>query len=478
MFKPSRVWLRRATSTALLAGALASLPGPAAGATVRQGAIQAGDAVLYRIFLRDGSMLVSYGEFARVGDRIVLSIPVGGTETSPVLHLLTIAEQDVDWERTDAYVEAARARRYAETRGETDFARLTREVADRLNQVGEVEDAARRLELAESARRQLVEWPRHHYGYRAAEIAQMASWLDQVVSELRIAAGGSSFDLAFVSTPPAPGPAVTLLPPPNLRERIEFGMVAARRSTDAAERISLLRAVLDALHPVLPEGSWMAAVHARASSELAAELKTDAAYAALSRKILTRATSYSAKVDVRRLESLVASVLAEDVRLQQARPVEVAALLATLDARIDAARRQRLARDAWVLRSAALRRYSREIRPAVERLGSFREQLTDVRQLAGPSAGVLRRVARAASLSEKELGAVNPPAEAASAHARLVVASALARRAASGRLDAVQYESMDAAWQASSAAAGALMLLDQSLEELQRLASPPAAASR
>src|SRR4029453_7269971 len=34
----------------------------------------AADAVLYRIFLRDGSTLVSYGEFARVGDQVVFSI--------------------------------------------------------------------------------------------------------------------------------------------------------------------------------------------------------------------------------------------------------------------------------------------------------------------------------------------------------------------------------------------------------------------
>ena len=32
----------------------------------------AADALLYRIFLRDGSTLVSYGDFARVADRVVL----------------------------------------------------------------------------------------------------------------------------------------------------------------------------------------------------------------------------------------------------------------------------------------------------------------------------------------------------------------------------------------------------------------------
>ena len=36
------------------------------------------DASLFRIFLRDGTTLVSYGEFARVDDRVIFSMVVGG----------------------------------------------------------------------------------------------------------------------------------------------------------------------------------------------------------------------------------------------------------------------------------------------------------------------------------------------------------------------------------------------------------------
>ena len=35
------------------------------------------DAVLHRIFLSDGDTLVSYGEYVRVGDRVIFSIPLG-----------------------------------------------------------------------------------------------------------------------------------------------------------------------------------------------------------------------------------------------------------------------------------------------------------------------------------------------------------------------------------------------------------------
>src|SRR5687767_11454803 len=57
------------------------------------------DGTLYRVFLRDGSALLSCGEFARVSDRIVLSVPLGGTAASPDLHLLSFPADSVDWEK-------------------------------------------------------------------------------------------------------------------------------------------------------------------------------------------------------------------------------------------------------------------------------------------------------------------------------------------------------------------------------------------
>ena len=70
------------------------------------------------------STLVSYGEFARVADRVVLSLPLGGTPAAPRLQLLSIPATSVDWDRTDAYAEAARAARFAATRGPDQYALL------------------------------------------------------------------------------------------------------------------------------------------------------------------------------------------------------------------------------------------------------------------------------------------------------------------------------------------------------------------
>ena len=79
----------------------------------------ASETVLYRIFLTDGSTVTSYGEFARVAGRVVFSMPVGDMHSgSPELQLVSVAESNVDWARTDQYAAAVRARRYAETRGE------------------------------------------------------------------------------------------------------------------------------------------------------------------------------------------------------------------------------------------------------------------------------------------------------------------------------------------------------------------------
>ena len=438
-------------------------------------ATAAADAVLYRIFLRDGSVIVSYGEFAHVADQIVVSIPVGGSDTNPVLHPLSIPQGDVEWERTNAYMHAARARRYADTRGEFDFAQLTREVSDTLYQVGTTNDAAKRLALAEDARKRLVEWAPQHFNYRATELAQMTTWLDQVVSELRVAAGQSSFDLALVATPMmAPRPTVELLPEPTVRERVESALAAARRTPDPSQRISLLEAVLGSLPPAdAADEAWAGAIRARATGELAAEKTADRAYADLAGKALARAAALQQKADVRALESIMSWVQTEDKKLNRARPAMIAGILATLDVRLDAARRLRLAQDAWELRSAVLRAYWRDVRQGLDRLLGLREWLIDIRQLAGPAPGSVRRLGEYATQAQRELSAVKSPPEVAAQHSSLVAAAAMAGRAATARGDAVRSARMDIAWQASSAAAGALLMIDQAVTELRLATRAP-----
>ena len=93
----------------------------------------AGDATLFRIFLRDGSTVVSYGEFARVGDEVVFSMPVGGPVDDPRLHVVSLPTSTIDWSRTDRYAASARYQQYAQTRGEDDFQLLSSDIARVLN---------------------------------------------------------------------------------------------------------------------------------------------------------------------------------------------------------------------------------------------------------------------------------------------------------------------------------------------------------
>lgn len=432
----------------------------------------AADAVLYRIFLRDGSTVVSYGEFARVADRVVFSIPMGDDPAAPSLQLVSIPEATVDWEKTDRYAEAARSRRYAETRGEADFTLLSSEVARVLNEVALTDDPARRVALADYARKQLAQWPLVNYGYRASDVAQLSGLLDELVSDLRAAAGHSRFDLSLVANtiPPA---YVPLLPGPGLRESIEQAFTVAGVTPEPAERASLFRAILKTLEPQPDDVAWVSAIRARAVAELSAEQRTDERYKEMTSRSIDTAAKRAKKADIRSIEFLIRDVLAADASLGHRRPRETAALLAALDGHLTEARRLRLATDAWKLRAPVLRTYRRDSGNAVNQLQRSKKWLEEIRQLAGPSQRSLDRLAERLVRGRRELQGLKPPPEFQAAHDMLDAACQMAARAGASRRAAVSANDMNLAWQASSAAAGALMLLDRALADLDRLSGPP-----
>src|SRR5256885_15322891 len=69
-------------------------------------------ATMFRLFLKDGTALVSYGEYAVVENRVIFSMPIGASESNPTLHLVNIASDNVDWDKTTRYAESARAAHY------------------------------------------------------------------------------------------------------------------------------------------------------------------------------------------------------------------------------------------------------------------------------------------------------------------------------------------------------------------------------
>jgi hypothetical protein len=432
----------------------------------------AADTVLYRIFLRDGSTVVSYGEFARVADRVVFSMPIASTENGPQeLQLVSVAESTVDWGRTDQYVEAVRAKRYADTRGEADFSQLSADVARTLSDVSLAKDPKQRLAIAGRARQMLAEWPARNYGYRAKDVAQLSGLLDDVLSELRAAAGESRIELSLVAET-SPPPPVALIAAPTFRESIEQALTVARVTPESTERVSLLESIVRALQPARTE-AWAAALHARAAADLTAELRTEIAYTELATRTMASAEQRARVADVKGLEKLIQSVLQADDKLGRRRPQATGALLATLDMRLANARRLRLERDAWTARLNTLRAYQRSVDSSMERFRESIDDLQEIKALAGPSSRALGRLSDRTAKSLEQLGRMRPSADLQTVHGMLTSAFQMAGQAATARHNAIRTTSMDAAWRASSAAAGALLMFERANEELQRLAAPP-----
>jgi hypothetical protein len=275
-----------------------------------------------------------------------------------------------------------------------------------------------------------------------------------------------------------------MMPAPTLRESIEVAFTAARVAAEPAERVSMLEAIVRTLSstpPVEPagdpaeaaKGEWVSLAMARASAELAAERQVDRVYSLLAKRTLTQASDRARRADVRGIDALIRTVLKADTRLGRARPNEIAALLVAVDAQKSAAQRLRLARDAWSLRAGIVAEYRRQLAPTLDRLTRLKSWLEDVRELAGPDPTAVSQLEERAAIAGRELALMKPPAGLEAAHGMLNTASGLAVRAASARRRAVASGDMPAAWEASSAASGALMMLERAGEELKRMTERP-----
>lgn len=429
-------------------------------------------ATLYRIFLTDGSTLVSYGEYARVSDRVVLSLPLGGTPASPRLQLLSIPATSVDWDRTDAYADAARAARFAATRGPDEYALLQQAVARALSDIAVTTNADRKLAMAIEARQNVTRWAAEHFAYRARDVAQLASLFDDVIAEVRAASGAKNTNLALVANMAAP-PDVPLLPAPDLQESAENGMRAASLTTDPTERTSLLHAIADSLAGATPSDVWAAPLKARVATALGTEERIDKSYAALTTDLVGAADRYARAANVRAMLNLQQRALKEDDRLGRKRPQEFAALMASLDLKLDGARRLRLARDRWAARLELLQEFQTAIAEPVSMLRASRPRLEAIRQLESTPRRTLVWLQGQTSIVTRLLAEVHPPVGGEAALNLLTSATQLAARAVTSRQQAVSTGEMQPAWEAASAAAGALMLLDRAAEELQHLTKAP-----
>jgi hypothetical protein len=468
--------MKAKTLAGILALAGLLMPGLAASSAAEDNA--ASGATLFRLFLKDGGTLVSYGEVARVGDRVVFSMPTGAGNPPP-LHLTTLAADRVDWPRTDRYAESARSGRYIETQAENDYTDLSNQVALTLNQVGSTNDQAQRLALVEGARRTLAAWPADHYNYRSADIRQLLTMLDAAIADLRSAGQARQGQFAFnlVALSSAPPVYETLMPAPTLKESIEQVLMAARMSESSADRVQLYKSALTTLEAAKGSASvpteWVSATSTSVTQAIATEIKIDRNYESLSRRMLRLADFSARQGDVRALERLVTRVHANDNLFGNARPDVVSSIVAAIDDKLDAARRLQLARDRYALRLPVLTQYRLAIRGPLEEFAALKTNLEDIKSLAGTPPGTLRFIERAIARLSKTASGIQPPEELVEAHALFVSAVNLAQNAASIRREATMASSIARAWDASSAAAGSLMLGAKARTDIQKLLRRP-----
>lgn len=424
----------------------------------------------YRIFLRDGDALPSYGHYAVVGDRIVFTLPIGPAGAPPELQLMSLPLDVVDMERTTRYTWSLQAARYAATRGEADYVAMTDEVARTIDQLRDVEDPGRRLALAEEAKQHLLAWSRENYSYRAADITELAGMFDEIIVELRAAAGDSSIalDLRSGVTAPASEP---LRGPPTLVQSIALALRASSVADLPEDRVAVLRTARAALAARGEDGPLSTAV----SMTLEAELEAGRAYAALEDEMLRRAEAAVARDDLSALESLLVELEARDDTLGRRRPRELERLRATLMGFAETAAARRLARERYAGQRAGRLAYERRVRPAMSALDGLRPVLEAIRDQRPMSFRTFEVAHPRAERLPSLMAEAGAPDDLADVHATLVSAIAMARHALDRwRLAAVTAGSNHAT-DASVAASGSLLLAARAREMLVERLRPPKA---
>jgi hypothetical protein len=423
----------------------------------------------------DGTSLVSYGEPARVGDRVIFSMPTAATPNPP-LHLVNLPIARVDWDRTSRYAATARASHYVETQAENDYAALSNDVASTLNEVAATAEPSQRLAIVQRARQTLADWPQTHYNYRAAEVRQLLGMLDEAIADLQASRSPGRFALTLSAFTDPPAIVEPLLPPPATpRDAIEQVLTAARSVDMSAERTSLLATAVAAIdrNPSALPAAWAAQARRDAQAEIAKELRLDRSYRTLSARMMALAGWRAKQADVMGIERVLTVIQRRDALLGNKRPEAVNSLIDAVRSKLDAARQLQLARDRYALRAPMLAQYRMAIGAPMELFAQLRPALESVKALSGSGPSTLVSLHLLASRVVERASAIHPPEELAAAHALLISAAQLAATAATIRREAALASSMTRAWDASSAAAGALMLGARARTDIQSLLKPP-----
>lgn len=442
--------------------------GLAAVVAARPAAAQAPALDTFRVFLTSGQVLVTHGECAEVEPDLVCVIRLGGGAVAESFDLVTVPLARVDRARTTDYARALRAEQYGATRGARDYADLTADIARMLGELEKATDVDRRIGIAQVARTRLTNWSAEHFGYRAEEIAHLVELLDDVIAELRVAAGEARFSLELLAGLPT-ARAVPLLGAPTEGERVEAALAAAAVTDVAAERLALLRS---AVRVASQSRDVAVGIRTRATAALKAEEAVEARYRALMTDALARADVAVRHGRVSVMQRLIRDVAEQDAAFGSQRPREMAAFTRRLEVELQLAKDQQAAFARWEQVKDQLFAYELRLRSVFNDWVAERRVLARVRdgQSAGP-ADLDAAIRRFAGI-ERTLAAMRPPLEMRDIHGVLRSAAQMARQGLLLGQRVSVAANRDIAANASAAIAGADLLLTQARADLVRAMNP------
>jgi hypothetical protein len=306
-------------------------------------------------------------------------------------------------------------------------------------------------------------------------VRQVLGVLDEVISDLRVKAGQTAFALDLIATVEPPLPPAPAMAAPSAAESIAQAVALAKVSDVPADRVSILRAVVAAIDDPRngTKDSWAKKTRRWAISTVGQEVAVDRRYSELSSTTLQNASAAAGRANVRDVETAQAMAERKDVEMGRRRPDLMRSLLAQVQAQLDAARKLQLARDQWRERVGALRVYLEAVTPVFDALDRAQGTLDNIKKLVGSEAAVLVSLDSRLQEAAKRLRAIAVPDELKPSHALLQSAVSLADNAVKTRRQAVVSGELKLAWDASSAAAGSMVLFAKAREDMEAAVTLP-----
>lgn len=416
----------------------------------------------FLVFLHDGRVLHSHGECATLPDELVCVVKLGGGEVAESHDLLTVPLALVDQERTAEYARAVRAAVYGATRGEREYADLTADISRALAELKASTDRDRRLGIAQVARLRLANWSAEHFGYKAEDTRQLVSMLDEVIAELRVAAGDTTFSLDMVANL-APAEVEPLRPAPGVSEAVEASLLAAEVTRVAAERLAILRSA-QRVAATLPASD--ANLKARVAAALEAEESLERRFRALVEDVAARADTAVRRGRPEAFPQLMREAETRHARLGGGRSREMSVFIQRLQMEYELAKVQRAALARWSQVRTELLAYEVRVRPVFDAWVVHGKALDAVRGGGTPRPAAIDAAARRFASLHTLLDSLRPVPELAGAHALLQSAVQMARQSLVLGQRLTVAANTEISRNAASAITGADLLLSQARADL------------